>query len=89
MSKAEYAVGHYTEKGIGRSPDFEEARKWYLRSAQQGNKRAIKRLDEIKEYFNGSLHSSKVNDKLLKSKNQEIEIKDTKNTKAQTKCSIM
>jgi TPR repeat protein len=52
LAKAEYAIGYYTENAIGVKDDFEEARKWYLRAAGQGNKRAIQRLKELKGYFN-------------------------------------
>ncbi|KAL1920619.1 uncharacterized protein VTP21DRAFT_996 [Calcarisporiella thermophila] len=48
LSKAEYAVGYYSEVGIGVKQDLEEARRWYLRAAGQGNKRAISRLAELK-----------------------------------------
>lgn len=50
LAKAEYAVAYYIENRIGIQVDAEEARKWYLRAASQGNKRAIQRLDEIKGY---------------------------------------
>ncbi|TPX51717.1 hypothetical protein SeLEV6574_g00095 [Synchytrium endobioticum] len=53
LAKAEYAVGYYTENGVGVVPDFEEARRWYLRAAGQGNKRAIQRLKEFKAYAAG------------------------------------
>lgn len=46
--KAEYAVGYYTEVGIGVEADQVEAKKWYLRAAAQGNKSAIDRLAELK-----------------------------------------
>ncbi|KAJ3223324.1 hypothetical protein HK099_001298 [Clydaea vesicula] len=48
LAKAEYAVAYYTENGVGVVADMEEARKWYLRAAGQGNKRAILRLKELK-----------------------------------------
>jgi TPR repeat protein len=48
LSKAEYAVGYYTENGIGVQPSMEEAKLWYTRSAGQGNKRAAQRLKELK-----------------------------------------
>ncbi|KAG2185974.1 hypothetical protein INT43_002412 [Umbelopsis isabellina] len=51
-AKAEYAVGYYTETGIGLKPEFDEARRWYMRSAAQGNKRAMQRLTELKKYGN-------------------------------------
>ncbi|KAJ3290505.1 hypothetical protein HK104_006726 [Borealophlyctis nickersoniae] len=49
LAKAEYAVGYYSEHGVGVRPDPEEARRWYLRAAGQGNKRAIQRVREMRE----------------------------------------
>lgn len=48
LVKAEYAMGYYTETGIGVKSDLEEARKWYFRAAAQGDLRARNRLEEIK-----------------------------------------
>ncbi|KAJ1966117.1 hypothetical protein GGI12_000321 [Dipsacomyces acuminosporus] len=49
LAKAEYAVGYYYECGIGvAQPDVSEARTWYVKAAQKGNRRAIHRLDELK-----------------------------------------
>ncbi|KAJ1938167.1 hypothetical protein FBU59_004528 [Linderina macrospora] len=49
LAKAEYAVGYYAECGIGvSSPDVNEARQWYVKAAQKGNRRAIHRLEELK-----------------------------------------
>ncbi|CAG8434651.1 12375_t:CDS:2 [Ambispora gerdemannii] len=52
LSKAEYAIGYYSELGIGVNQDPEEARRWYLRAAAQGNKRAQHRLTELKKLGN-------------------------------------
>ncbi|KAF9122861.1 hypothetical protein BGW39_009454 [Mortierella sp. 14UC] len=49
LARAEYAVGYYSEVGIGVKQDLEEARRWYLRSAAQGNNRAKKRLVDMKK----------------------------------------
>ncbi|KAJ3382189.1 hypothetical protein HDU80_001595 [Chytriomyces hyalinus] len=48
LAKAEYAVGYYSEHGVGVKGDVEEARKWYMRAASQNNKRAVQRLKELK-----------------------------------------
>lgn len=48
IPKAEYAVGYYSEVGIGVKADLEEAKRWYMRAAAQGNKRAMQRLTELK-----------------------------------------
>ena len=53
MAKAEFAVGYYTETGIGRPPDLQEAKRWYLMAAEQGQKRAMARLAELKRMPNG------------------------------------
>ena len=37
---AEYALGQFSEKGLGRPPDLAEAVLWYTRSARQGYARA-------------------------------------------------
>lgn len=48
LSKAEYAVGYYAEVGIGVKQDIEFAKRYYMRAAAQGNKRAMNRLTEMK-----------------------------------------
>ncbi|KAJ3305372.1 hypothetical protein HDU76_005034 [Blyttiomyces sp. JEL0837] len=50
LAKAEYAVGYYSEHGVGVRADVDEARKWYLRAAAQSNKRAVQRLRELKGF---------------------------------------
>ncbi|PFH47183.1 hypothetical protein AMATHDRAFT_152783 [Amanita thiersii Skay4041] len=52
LSKAEYAVGYYAEVGIGVKQDIEFAKRWYMRAAAQGNKRAMSRLTEMKRMGN-------------------------------------
>ncbi|KAG6845030.1 hypothetical protein H0H87_001367 [Tephrocybe sp. NHM501043] len=52
LSKAEYAVGYYAEVGIGIKQDIEFAKRWYMRAAAQGNKRAMNRLTEMKRLGN-------------------------------------
>ncbi|KZV67976.1 HCP-like protein [Peniophora sp. CONT] len=52
LSKAEYAVGYYAEVGIGIKQDVEFAKRWYMRAAAQGNKRAMNRLTEMKRQGN-------------------------------------
>ncbi|KAG8954002.1 hypothetical protein FRC04_000986 [Tulasnella sp. 424] len=50
--RAEYAVGYYAETGIGVQQDMELAKRWYMRAAAQGNKRAMARLTELKRLGN-------------------------------------
>jgi uncharacterized protein len=52
-AKAEFAVGYYTETGIGTSANLAEAKQWYFRAAEQGQKRAMARLAELKRMPNG------------------------------------
>lgn len=52
LSKAEYAVGYYAEVGIGIKQDIEFSKRWYMRAAAQGNKRAMNRLTEMKRMGN-------------------------------------
>ena len=33
LAKAEYAIGYYSEIGIGVKLDIDEARRWYMRAA--------------------------------------------------------
>ncbi|KAI8145468.1 hypothetical protein BJV82DRAFT_511384 [Fennellomyces sp. T-0311] len=44
LPKAEYAVGYFTEVGIGTPKDPDGAMQWYRKSAEHGDKRAIQRL---------------------------------------------
>lgn len=59
LAKAEYAVGYFTENGIGTQPDLDEGRRWYMRAAGQGNKRAIQRLREINSYGYGQRNNGR------------------------------
>ncbi|TIB86589.1 HCP-like protein [Wallemia mellicola] len=52
QANAEYAVGYYSEVGIGVKQDLELAKKWYTRAAQKGNQRASQRLIELKRLGN-------------------------------------
>lgn len=44
LPKAEYAVGYFTEVGIGVKKNQTEADVWYRRAAEHGDKRALQRL---------------------------------------------
>lgn len=59
LAKAEYAVGYYSEVGIGVVQDINEARRWYMRSAAQGNRRAMDRLAELKKLGSAQKSRSK------------------------------
>jgi len=47
LSKAEYAVGYFTEVGIGTHRDEREALQWFRKAADHGDKRAIARLRSL------------------------------------------
>lgn len=48
MPKAEYAVGYFTEMGIGCRRDPLEANVYYVRAAEKGNENAKQRLNIIR-----------------------------------------
>ncbi|WVQ75416.1 hypothetical protein IAR50_005037 [Cryptococcus sp. DSM 104548] len=52
LAKAEYAVGYYTEIGIGVKQDMDLAKRWYMRAAAQQHKRAMQRLTELNNQKN-------------------------------------
>ncbi|RIA99071.1 hypothetical protein C1645_747892 [Glomus cerebriforme] len=47
LAKAEYAIGYFTEVGIGVKADIEEARRWYMRAAGNIYSQILKK----KKYF--------------------------------------
>ncbi|CAG8557628.1 11817_t:CDS:2 [Ambispora gerdemannii] len=47
LPKAEYAVGYFTEVGIGAKKDQLDANVWYRRAAEHGDKRAQQRLKGV------------------------------------------
>ncbi|KAG1462568.1 hypothetical protein G6F56_005490 [Rhizopus delemar] len=46
VSKAEFALGYFSEQGIGKEKDMGEAQAWYKRAAEHGNKKAIEKLEQ-------------------------------------------
>ncbi|CEJ91216.1 Putative Tetratricopeptide-like helical [[Torrubiella] hemipterigena] len=48
LPKAEYAMGYFTEVGIGIPPNLEDAKRWYWRAAAQEFPRARERLEDLK-----------------------------------------
>ncbi|KAI5366055.1 putative tetratricopeptide-like helical domain superfamily [Septoria linicola] len=53
-AKAEYAIGYFTEMGIGCRRDPLEANVWYVRAADQGNETARQRLAIIRAAASGA-----------------------------------
>ncbi|KAL4803032.1 hypothetical protein BDV18DRAFT_146140 [Aspergillus unguis] len=53
LAKAQYAVGYFTEMGIGCRRDPLEANVWYVKAADQGDSRAIHRIAAIRAAADG------------------------------------
>ncbi|POS85861.1 hypothetical protein EPUL_004033 [Erysiphe pulchra] len=53
LAKAQYAVGYFTEVGIGTRPDPLEANVWYVKAAEAGDERAKLRLSAIRAAASG------------------------------------
>ncbi|TVY83545.1 Protein SKT5 [Lachnellula suecica] len=53
LTKAEYAVGYFTEMGIGTRRDVLEANVWYVKAADAGDERAKHRLAAIRAAASG------------------------------------
>ncbi|KAJ5110053.1 Tetratricopeptide-like helical [Penicillium argentinense] len=49
LAKAEYAMGYFTEVGIGATANLEDAKRWYWRAAAQGFPKARERLEDLKK----------------------------------------
>ena len=58
LPKAEYAVGYFTEMGIGCRRDPLESNKWYVKAADSGDERAKHRLRAIQAAASGGSSSS-------------------------------
>ena len=48
LAKAQYTVGYFSEMGVGCRRDVLEANVWYVRAAEQGDTRAVRRLEAIR-----------------------------------------
>jgi TPR repeat protein len=53
LAKAQYAVGYFTEMGIGCQRDPLEANVWYVKAADQGDERAKHRIAAIRAAAEG------------------------------------
>ncbi|KAI1000188.1 Chitin synthase regulator 2 [Podosphaera aphanis] len=73
LAKAEYAVGYFTEMGIGTRRDPLEANVWYVKAAESGDERAKLRLAAIRAAASGGkpneVVSSRSNAKIRKKSN--------------------
>ncbi len=48
LAKAEYALGYFSEVGLGVKADLEEAKLWYYKAASQKHPKAIKKIKELR-----------------------------------------
>lgn len=53
LAKAQYAVGYFTEMGIGCRRDILAANVWYVQAADQGDARATQRIAAIRAASDG------------------------------------
>lgn len=58
FTKAQYAVGYFTEMGIGCRRDILEANVWYVKAADAGDERAKQRLAVIQSAISGGGHGT-------------------------------
>ncbi|KAJ5937644.1 hypothetical protein N7454_003986 [Penicillium verhagenii] len=54
LVKAQYAVGYFTEMGMGCRRDVLEANVWYVKAAEQGDERAKLRISAIRAAADGA-----------------------------------
>ncbi|EEQ29790.1 Chitin synthase 4 [Microsporum canis] len=66
LAKAEYAVGYFTEMGIGCRRDPLEANVWYVRAADHGDERAKHRIAAIRAAASGADPASAASRRLTK-----------------------
>ncbi|GLI78255.1 chitin synthase 4 [Penicillium ochrochloron] len=68
LAKAQYAVGYFTEMGIGCRRDPLEANVWYVKAADQGDERAKHRIAAIRAAADGAnpVHAARSGGRLRK-----------------------
>ncbi|MCJ1479425.1 hypothetical protein MMC13_008110 [Lambiella insularis] len=49
LAKAEYAMGYFTEVGIGAAANMDDAKRWYWRAASQNFPKARDRLEDLRK----------------------------------------
>lgn len=79
--KAQYAVAYFAEMGIGCRRDPLEANAWYVKAAEQGDEKAMKRLAAIRSAASGApdaLSPPTTSPKGQEKKPKEIESKERK-----------
>ncbi|KAI9804984.1 MAG: hypothetical protein M1833_006287 [Piccolia ochrophora] len=65
LAKAEYAMGYFTEVGIGCPANLDESKRWYWKSAAQNFPKARERLDELRK---GGAKSQKSRERISRSR---------------------
>ncbi|CAG8979600.1 hypothetical protein HYALB_00012227 [Hymenoscyphus albidus] len=69
LAKAEYAMGYFTEVGIGSPANLEDAKRWYWRAAAQNFPKARERLEDLKR--GGKNATAKSRERISRSQKQE------------------
>ncbi|KAI9844077.1 MAG: hypothetical protein M1837_005790 [Sclerophora amabilis] len=64
LAKAEYAMGYFTEIGIGAPANLEDAKRWYWRASAQNFPKAKERLEDLRK---GGARSQKSRERLSRS----------------------
>lgn len=83
LPKAMFAMGYFTEQGIGCPASMEEARKWYGRAASHKFPKAIERLEELRKGGGKSGKTAPAHGKLSRKEGKRDQKKDEEN------CSVM
>ncbi|KAI8627821.1 hypothetical protein F5Y19DRAFT_156174 [Xylariaceae sp. FL1651] len=74
LAKAEYAMGYFTEVGIGVPANLEDAKRWYWRAAAQDFPKARERLEDLKRSGrNAPRQRERITRSKISSKQQEGE----------------
>ncbi|ESZ94794.1 hypothetical protein SBOR_4813 [Sclerotinia borealis F-4128] len=81
LAKAEYAMGYYSEEGIGTAKSLEDAKRWYWRAAAQNFPKAREKLEELKRSGGKQSNNNKGREKISRSKGA--------NQKNNEECSVM
>ncbi|EHL00984.1 putative Chitin synthase regulatory factor 3 [Glarea lozoyensis 74030] len=71
LAKAEYAMGYFTEVGIGSPANLEDAKRWYWRAAAQNFPKARERLEDLKR--GGSKGAAKQRERISRSQQKDGE----------------
>ena len=75
LTKAEYAIGYFTEMGIGCRRDPLEANVWYVKAADAGDERAKHRLAAIRAAVSGETDAADPKKKMKKSATGKLDAK--------------